>query len=106
MNDKRATNKALEQMVNAHIESVPVDEAEGLSVPSPTGRRSKTENGKAGAIARLEAARMKAMRKVPVVGHVAPETAAKVEALANRYKVSKSEAVSILLEEALAQLDR
>ena len=102
--EKPQRNKALEEMVNAHIEAPPMDEP---SHTVPIGGATKTKSQpKAGAIARLEAAKFKATRKVPVMGHVSPEVAAKVESLASRYHVSKSEAVAILLEEALTQIEK
>ena len=94
-------------MVNAHIET-PTAEASSdeATTPAPASPKIKAAAAKAGAIAKLEAAKTKATRKVPVMGHVAPEIAAKIDALAVRYHVSKSEAVAILLEEALTQLER
>ena len=100
---EKQRNKALEQMVNAHIET---PAAEPSSAEAPAAPKIKAAVAKAGAIAKLEAAKTKATRKVPVMGHVAPEIAEKVDALASRYHVSKSEAVAILLEEALTQLDK
>jgi hypothetical protein len=100
---EKQRNKALEQMVNAHIET---PAAEPSSAEAPPAPKIKAAAAKAGAIAKLEAAKTKATRKVPVMGHVAPEIAEKVDALASRYHVSKSEAVAILLEEALTQLDK
>lgn len=103
---EKQRNKALEQMVNAHIETPAPEAPSAGATPAPASPKIKAAAAKAGAIAKLEAAKTKATRKVPVMGHVAPEIAERVEALASRYHVSKSEAVAILLEEALAQLDK
>lgn len=92
-------------MVNAHIEPPAAEASSAEATPAPASPKIKAA-AKAGAIAKLEAAKTKATRKVPVIGHVAPEIAEKVDALASRYHVSKSEAVAILLEEALTQLDK
>ncbi len=100
---EKQRNKALEQMVNAHVET-PADEL--VPTDADVVMTKAKQASKAGAIAKLEAAKTKATRKVPVMGHVAPEIAARVDALAARYHVSKSEAVAILLEEALTQLDK
>lgn len=103
---EKQRNKALEQMVNAHVES-PADKPLATDAGDAGGVTTKAKpTSKAGALAKLEAAKAKTTRKVPVMGHVAPEIAAKVDALATRYHVSKSEAVAILLEEALTQLDK
>ncbi len=90
-------------MVNAHVEA-PADKPSATDAGVVMTKAKPMS--KAGALARLEAAKVKATRKVPVMGHVAPEIAAKVDALATRYHVSKSEAVAILLEEALTQFDK
>lgn len=103
---EKQRNKALEQMVNAHIETPADESSSAVTTPAPASPKIKTASTKAGALAKLEAAKTKATRKVPVMGHVAPEIAAKVDALASRYHVSKSEAIAILLEEALTQLDK
>ncbi len=103
---EKQRNKALEQMVNTHIETPTAEASSVDAAPSPASPKIKAAAAKAGAIAKLEAAKTRATRKVPVMGHVAPEIAAKVDALAVRYHVSKSEAVAILLEEALTQLDK
>ncbi len=99
---EKQRNKALERMVNAHVED-PADNSSVRDAGVVTTKAKPTS--KAGAITKLEAAKAKTTRKVPVMGHVAPEIAAKVDALATRYHVSKSEAVAILLEEALTQLE-